>query len=483
MLKEKEVIIGKTIMLFDGIIITIAFLFAYFLRQNSNILARWNFFTSRDISKTTYVPLADYLFIFICVVLLWCLMLYMNGMYTSFRTRKYYEILWILLKTSFIVGLTFGSLVFLLKLTIVSRMFFFIFFTVGFLFILTEKTFLYFISHSVRRRGLNFRSLLIIGTGPRAVNFIKKVKSHPEWGFNILGAVDDEPGRGVQKVGSADVIGSLDDIPDILRDYSVDEVIIMVPRSRLNYMQGAIYACETLGISATLAVDLFDLNIARAYVSEIDGIPLVRFRTIVAGEWSLFIKTIFDIVLSGLILIPMLPILCLAALSIKLTSKGPIFFKQERLGLNGRKFILYKFRTMFQGANLELNDCEDVEAMNGIEFKSKKQQWITPVGKLLRKLSIDEFPQLINVFLGQMSLIGPRPTVFSEVTQYSDWQMRRFSMKPGLTCLWQIQGRNKLSHEEWMKLDLEYLDTWSLWLDFKISIKTIRVVLLGTGAY
>ncbi|MCJ7580103.1 MAG: sugar transferase [Candidatus Aminicenantes bacterium] len=482
MLKEKEAVFRKIIMLFDGIMIIIAFLVAHLLREKLHLFG-WNFLPPRDILEIRHTPLKDYLFVLIPVVFAWCLLMHKNGMYLSLRTRKYSDILWIILKSSFIVGLTFGSLVFILKLTFVSRLFFLIFFAISIFFIFSEKTLLFIITHYIRKLGLNYRTLLIIGTGPRALQFINKVKSHPEWGMKILGAIDDEPGRGIQKVNSVEVIGTLADVPDILRNSIVDDVIFMIPRSRLNFMQDTIYACETVGISATIAVDLFDLQIARAQVSGIDGIPFVRFKTVIPGEWRLFIKRIIDMVVSGLALIFMFPWLILSAILIKLTSKGPVFFKQERLGLNGRKFILYKFRTMYQGAQSALENGENINSMNGNTFKVKKQKWITPIGKILRRLSIDEFPQILNVFIGHMSVIGPRPTISDEVTQYIDWQRRRFSMKPGLTCLWQIKGRNKLSHEDWMKLDLEYLDNWSLWLDFKILIKTIPIVLFGIGAY
>ncbi|MFC2168331.1 sugar transferase [Acidobacteriota bacterium] len=483
MLKEKEAVFRKVIMLFDGIMIIIAFLLAYYLRHNMHLLKGWDIFIPEDILEIPLYPLKDYFFILITAVISWCLVLYLNGMYLSLRTRKYSEILWIIFKTSFIVSLTFGSLVFLLKLTFVSRLFFILFLVIGILIIWTEKTLLFLITHYLRRRGYNYRTILIVGTGPRALSFINKVKSHPEWGMRILGAIDDEPGRGIRKVNSIDVIGSLDDVSDILRDSIVDEVLFMIPRSRLNFMQETIFACETVGVSAIVAVDLYDLQIARTQVTEIEGIPFVRFKTVIPGEWRLLIKRSLDIIISGVLLIFMIPWLMLSAILIKLTSKGPILFKQERLGLNGRKFILFKFRTMYQGAQSALENGADIQAMNGNKFKAKKQKWITPIGKILRRLSIDEFPQILNVFIGHMSVIGPRPTVADEVTQYTDWQRRRFSMKPGLTCLWQIKGRNKLSHEDWMKLDLEYLDNWSLWLDFKIFIKTIPIVLFGIGAY
>jgi len=192
---------------------------------------------------------------------------------------------------------------------------------------------------------------------------------------------------------------------------------------------------------------------------------------------------LIDIIVSGLIIVLLGPILLFVSLLIKLTSPGPVFFKQERLGLNGRKFTLYKFRTMRAGAHRVLSQVTDLDEMTTPEFRTKKTQWITPVGRILRKFSLDELPQFFHVFMGQMSLIGPRPTVPDEVDKYETWQRRRFSMKPGITCLWQVSGRNNIGFTDWMKLDLEYLDNWSLWLDIKIMVKTIPVVLFGIGAY
>jgi len=190
-----------------------------------------------------------------------------------------------------------------------------------------------------------------------------------------------------------------------------------------------------------------------------------------------FIKRAGDIIVSGLGIAVLSPLLFMVSVLIKLTSPGPVLFRQQRIGLNGRKFILYKFRTMYEGAQEKLANINVFNDMNNPSFKKKKLQYITPLGKILRKFSLDEFPQLFNVFAGHMSLIGPRPAVPEEI------QRRRLSMRPGLTCLWQISGRNKLDFNEWMKLDLKYLDNWSLKLDFEIMMKTIPVVLFGIGAY
>jgi len=213
------------------------------------------------------------------------------------------------------------------------------------------------------------------------------------------------------------------------------------------------------------------------------GFHLSLFKTCVATEWQLFIRGAIDVVISSMAIIVTASIQFVVAVFIKLTSKGPVFFKQLRAGLNGRKFTLYKFRTMYQGADKERFELEAKNEMNGPVFKIKNDPRITRIGKILRKFSIDEVPQLYNVFVGQMSLIGPRALATYEVKKFELWQRRRLSMRPGITCSWQVNGRNKLDFEEWMKLDLEYLDNWSLWLDFKILIKTIPVVMFGIGAY
>jgi exopolysaccharide biosynthesis polyprenyl glycosylphosphotransferase len=482
-LKEKDSVVRRVMILFDGFIVSIAFFLAYFLRQHFRMFYKLDLIPSAQVVSGSIASISEYLVVLFFVVPLWCSMLYLNGMYRSLRTRTLLEIIWIIIKSAFFVFLIFGTIVFLFKLYFVSRVFFAIFFVASLSFILSEKIALFSAMHYVRRRGLNYRTLLVVGTGKRASNFIKRVQDHPEWGFQILGLIEDEPGRGIESANGIKVIGTLDDISEILHRHAIDEVIFVVPRLRLNYMESAIYDCEREGIKATIVADLFDLKIARAYLTELDGIPLVTFKTTVAKEWQLFVKRAIDIVVSVLSIFILSPLLLISATLIKLTSSGPVFFRQQRLGLNGRKFVLYKFRTMYEGADEDLSNVKDVSEKDRPDFRKKKVQWTTPMGRILRKFSIDELPQLFNVFAGHMSFIGPRPTVPDEVSLYESWQRRRFSMKPGITCLWQIKGRNKIGFEEWMKLDLEYLDNWSLWLDFKILIKTIPVVLFGVGAY
>jgi exopolysaccharide biosynthesis polyprenyl glycosylphosphotransferase len=468
MLMEREVVLRRFLIFVDACVIILAYLVAFFFHHliSDSPLSLMKF----GLTLGFAVPY-------------WGLALYANGMYQSMRTRTYLEILWAVIKAGAVTFLLLGTFIFLLKLTYMSRLFFLLFIGFGFLFIWLEKTAIFMSSHYVRRQGLNTRRLLIVGTGKRANDFVKRIDQHPEWGFELLGAIDDEPSRGVRQVGRLNVIGSLDDIPKIFHRDAIDEVVFVVPRSRLNALQGAIDDCETEGVVVTVAVDLFDTKLARSSVGELDGLPLLHFKTTHAKEWELLIKRIFDFVTSGLGILVLSPLFILMAILIKATSKGPVFFRQNRLGLAGRQFTLYKFRTMRQGAQDVLSDVADLQSMTTPEFREKKTGWITPIGRFMRKFSIDELPQLFNVFVGHMSIVGPRPTVPDEVEKYKDWQRRRFSMKPGITCLWQVNGRNNISFEDWMKLDLEYLDSWSLWLDAKILLKTVPVVVFGIGAY
>ncbi len=224
------------------------------------------------------------------------------------------------------------------------------------------------------------------------------------------------------------------------------------------------------------------MRVAKVRQTDFYGFPLLEFETFSAKQWQLFFKRVIDILLSLTLLLLFSPLIIVAIIAIKLESKGPVLFSQVRSGLNGRKFKLYKFRTMVVGAEMKKRELEKMNEMDGPVFKIRHDPRITRVGAILRKTSIDEIPQLINVLKGDMSIVGPRPPLPVEVELYKMWQRRRLSLKPGLTCIWQVSGRNRIQFEKWMEMDLEYIDKWSLWLDFKILFKTVFVVLFGYGA-
>jgi len=241
--------------------------------------------------------------------------------------------------------------------------------------------------------------------------------------------------------------------------------------------------CEEQGITVRILTSVFDLKITRSSAEELDGDPLITHSTGWVEAWPVFAKRILDFTISSILITFLFPVLLVVAIIIKLTSPGPVLFVQERLGLNKRHFNVYKFRTMVVDAEKNMREIEHLNEVSGPVFKIKNDPRITPIGKFLRKTSIDELPQLLNVLIGDMSLVGPRPLPVRDYEGFNkDWQRRRFSVKPGITCLWQVLGRSSIPFEKWMELDLQYIDEWSLWLDCQILLRTIPAVLRGLGA-
>lgn len=483
MLREQEAVVRRAIILFDILVVSFSFFLTYFLRRYLHLFYSLDLIPSVRVMAEMSTPIRDYAIVLMLIVPTWSLSLYMNGMYRSMRTKGIVEVMWVIVRSGFFATLIFGTFVFFFKLEYVSRIFFMMLLLISASLILSEKVVVLYVSRFMRKKGYNYRKILIVGSGRRAVHFIRKVGEHPEWGFRIVGIVDYERVNVGKIVSGIEVLAALEDIPRLIQRRTIDEVIFLIPRAQLDKIEEYLYVCETHGISATVAVDLFDVKISKLRQTELDGIPLITFETTPANEQQLFIKRAMDVLVSGIGIIILSPLFLIIALAIKAASKGPVLYIQKRSGLNGRKFVLYKFRSMYKGAHQRLAELIDRNEMSGPIFKIKDDPRVTPVGKVLRRFSLDELPQLFNVFMGHMSLVGPRPPLPKEVRQYEPWQRRRLSMRPGMTCLWQAGGRNKVKFDEWMKLDLEYIDNWSLLLDFKILTKTIPAVMFGVGAY
>jgi exopolysaccharide biosynthesis polyprenyl glycosylphosphotransferase len=311
------------------------------------------------------------------------------------------------------------------------------------------------------------------------------IEDHNYWGYKILGFVSDGH-RLPNGWARYRVYGSVPELRTLLERFEfpeiVDEIVFAVTRKKLDEMKQLFILCEELGIRARVAMNFFQNRVARIEIEELEGIPFLTFTTTPSNESQLAFKRLLDIAVSLLILGLSLPVILVAALAIKLSSPGSVLFKQERIGLNGRIFTLYKFRTMIENADQRRSEVSHLNEMSGPVFKVKSDPRVTTVGRILRKFSLDELPQLWNVLKGDMSLVGPRPPVPEEVRSYHRWHRRRLSMKPGLTCLWQISGRNNIDFDRWMKLDLQYIDNWSPSLDLKILLRTIPAVLSGRGA-
>jgi exopolysaccharide biosynthesis polyprenyl glycosylphosphotransferase len=357
-----------------------------------------------------------------------------------------------------------------------------VFAVVNFLFLAGERVALRLLSRWVRARGYNFRTVLLVGTGPKASQLADFMEAHPHWGFRVLGYLDDDNGGEIRRSNRWTCLGRIGDLEAVLGQEVIDEVIFVIEKGKLGDYENALLVAERHGVRAHVSLDIFPHVLARPVLEELDGVPLLTFTTTPSNPAQLVVKRAVDLGLSLLLFLLTLPIQALAALAIKLTSPGPSFFRQVRCGLNGRHFTLVKFRTMETKAEERLLEIAHLNEMTGPVFKAARDPRLTPVGRLLRRLSIDELPQLWNVIVGDMSLVGPRPPLPEEVSRYEPWQRRRLSMKPGLTCLWQVSGRSELDFDRWMALDLKYIDTWSPLLDFKILLKTVPAVLSGKGA-
>lgn len=338
---------------------------------------------------------------------------------------------------------------------------------------------------SLRSHGRNERQVLIIGVNERTQELVDVILSHPYYGYRVAGMLEDEPER-CRRLERFNVayLGKFDALEEVLIKQVIDEVYICLPvRSRYETIQRMANLCEGVGVSVRMIADLFPLRLATSRYHRLEGIPILALSTVPEQQPQLLLQRVVDIAVSGTALLLLSPLLIATTIAIKLDSKGPVFFKQERVGLNRRRFRMIKFRSMVVNAEELRAKLEKFNEVQGAMFKMSRDPRVTRVGRFIRKYSIDELPQLINVLAGDMSLVGPRPALPQEVSQYSWNQRRRLSVKPGLTGLSQVSGRSSLSFKETVDLDLYYIDQWSIMLVFKILIYTVPAVLKGRGAY
>jgi len=405
------------------------------------------------------------------------------GVYRRMESFATGRVVWNTLYQSFWLTVVLATAIYLFKLGEISRAFIALFILVNFLFQI-----LYRLSAGKMRRFLQrdfdgHSHFLIVGTGPKAVEVARLIERSVEHDVRVMGFVTESEGRAPEaKIFDRYPVHSLDELPRMLEEHIIDEVIFAVSKGGLDKMEDILLTCEEQGVKTRVLVDFFPQLRSEISLDLLGDLPLLTFSTTPENEYLLFLKRVVDLVLVVILLTLGAPVLILTAILVKLSSPGPAIFRQLRCGLNGRKFWLYKFRSMSQDADLQQHEVAHLNEMDGPVFKASHDPRVTPVGRLLRKLSLDELPQLFNILKGDMSFVGPRPPLPQEVARYEKWQRRRLRMKPGLTCLWALEGRNQLNFARWMSLDMEYIDHWSLALDFKILLRTIPRVLSGRGA-
>ena len=389
----------------------------------------------------------------------------------------------VLLREQAIVLTVCIGLIFVLKLTFVSR---FVvvghFLAVSILLTAARLFIIWWYFDKGKGNHKDFLRILIVGSGRRARLLADQLQNEIEWGVTIIGFLDPE-GRCAGRRKDDEIIGHVSQVNQVLRDNVVDEVIVAVPRALVDDVQAIVDACQEEGVKLRFMADLYDFEAARMSLATVKGIPLLTLEPVAMSSHSLIASRILDIVVVLSAAAVAVPLLLILAIAIKLDSPGPVFFTQERVGLHKRRFKMIKLRSMAADAEARMKDVEHLNEVKGPNFKIKDDPRITRVGRFLRKSSLDEVPQLINVLRGDMGLVGPRPMSLRDVDLFDKGiQRKRFSARPGMTCLWQVSGRSELDFDDWLKLDLYYIDNWSLWLDLKILFRTIPSVLRGSGA-
>ncbi len=416
-------------------------------------------------------------FLFPAVLLLgWNLCLSSLALYDSRRLARWRNDIVDVMRAVGLCTLTLAALAQVFEWKGVSRGLLLIFWLLASVWLFAWRWLKRVVLREVRLRGRNLHHVIIAGAGRRGQHLTGILKNHPELGFNLLGFIDNLKAPGV--------IGPLEDTARILADNVVDEIMIALPVKKFySQIKEITRIAEEQGIVVRFCSELFDLRHARTRAEQLGDLPVFTLYTAPLSIWRVTCKRIIDIAGAAALLIIFSPLMLLIALLIRLTSPGPALFMQERVGLNKQRFPMYKFRTMVADAEERQKEFEAFNEAGGPVFKMRNDPRITPLGRWLRRLSLDELPQLLNVLRGELSLVGPRPLPVRDFERFNEyWFNRRFSVKPGITCIWQVSGRSETNFDRWIQQDLEYIDNWSLLLDLKLLLKTIPAVLRGTGA-
>jgi exopolysaccharide biosynthesis polyprenyl glycosylphosphotransferase len=355
--------------------------------------------------------------------------------------------------------------------------------------LITKRIIVRFARERFWLKGIGVDRVIVVGAGQAGQRLMQWLLGQPQLGYQVVGFVDDGPTdvdlaiatqRSVvrpQHLGTSSEVGAI-----VMRE-RIDEVIIALPPTAHEQMVWIMEQCRECDVEFKLVPDLFELAMDQVHIHEVAGLPLIGLKTARISGWNFVVKRAMDVTISTAVIVGLSWLFLLFALLIKLDSAGPVFFKQERVGRNGRRFMCYKFRTMVRDAEMKKTELQNMYGDHPFFFKDKNDPRRTRVGKFLRRSSLDELPQFFNVFMGEMSFVGPRPGVPAEVSRYDEWHKDRLLVTPGLTGLWQVSGRSNLTFDEMVRLDLYYAEHWSPWLDIKIMLRTLPAVMTGRGAY
>lgn len=468
MLKQQASTLRKIAIALDNVILVTAFMLAYFLRHRAGAVGELN----------------NYIWLLFFAIPCWFILLKHFKLYESLRMRSNAAIFWALFKVHTISGLLLAAIIFILDNHNYSRLLFVYFLLLSFLMISASKVAIKFLLNNIRYKGFNIRNILIVGTGRHALKIGKLMHDHREWGMTLIGSIYLAEEVNAITPESPPIVGSINEMIDICKTRIVDEVVFALESGSSREPLKYIPDLQDLGLTVRVVIDYLSAYNSKTEVSLFyDEIPVITYNSVPFTGDQLLAKRALDFLgaLVGLAFTAlMLPFIVLA---IKLDSPGPIFFGQPRVRENGRSFICWKFRTMCMDAEEKKQDLMALNEMTGAMFKMTNDPRVTRVGRFLRKTSLDELPQFWNVLRGEMSLVGTRPPTPGEVATYENWHRKRIAIKPGMTGMWQVSGRNRVQEfDDVVRLDILYIETWTIWLDIKILFKTLWVVFARSGA-
>lgn len=461
----------------DALTTLLSFIASYYLWQFMGVSSSWLRFGS-DIVLNTYLYLLIVIASIIWVIIFWSHEAYSYQRFTSFPTE-----INIIVKTVLLGVLLLLGLMFLIRPGYIPRILVVLFALVNFVLLVLEKLLLFTIARIIRWRGRNRRTVLVVGTGDQTMRFMEAIARNFSWGLDIIGFLDPSADHVGQEIFEKKILGSFEDITTVLHTHQLDEVILTVSTKRMAEIRNVLEACEREGVPVLIVSDFLGKIAKTIRADVIYGLPIIGISYTTDRGPSLYAKRLMDIFVSLLLLLLFSPVFLITAIAIKVTSPGPVFYKLNVLGFNRNPFNIWKFRTMVVGAEQMKAQLISLNEIDGPVFKIKNDPRVTHLGRYLRKYSLDELPQLWSVLKGDLSLVGPRAPGPHEVNRFESWQRRKLSIKPGLTCIWQVNGRSEVTKfDDWVKMDLEYIDNWSLWLDLKILLKTVPAVFSGRGA-
>ena len=480
MFDRRSKLLSTVTLLQDLAVTCIAFAVAHSLRY---FLVRFEFF-SRYLTGPYLYPVSHYVPLMLAFLLAWAVVGYSSRFYRDLELSNPIQLVLNLLNQLAIVLVIIYAGLYLFRRTDISRTYVLLVGAVDFVLLVVGRYISYNGIAWMRKRLGRYHYFLIVGCGARGREMATLIEESRGMGLRLVGFVDptSEGSTLADKFGRYEVF-PLRAVEEILRDRVVDEVVFAVNMQELARLEPLMGHCANVGVKIRVQLEFLPEAYSRIYLENFHDVPLLSLSSAPESELLLFFKRAFDVVLSAMSLVLLTPALVGIAAAIRITSPGEVLFRQTRCGIGGRRFTLYKFRSMVNNAEQLRAELHQLNEVDGPVFKISDDPRITSVGRLLRRFSLDELPQLWNILRGDMSFVGPRPAIPDEVDRYEAWQRRRLRMRPGLTCIWVIEGRSDIEFQRWIQLDLAYIDNWSLWLDCKIFFRTIPIVISGRGAY